>query len=526
MGHRFAEIAFTPSVRELQRQHGSSAGYAAIMEGQDSRQRLGEAEATFIAARDSFYVASVSETGWPYVQHRGGPAGFVKVIDEAKLGFADYSGNRQYITTGNVAKDNRVALFFMDYPNRTRLKLLGRIEVVGHDEAETIAQLEDGDYRARIERGMVIHVEAFDWNCPQHITPRFSAAEVEELMQPLRQEIAELTAERRDRVQPATEVLGTGELELTISGIRQLTPRIHAYELRAESGAQLPPVQAGAHLAVPVMLPDGREVIRHYSVSSNPARRDIYEIAVLQDPQGHGGSQAVHYYYRLGMKLRIAAPRNHFALHSDNRPAVLIAGGIGITPIKAMAQALDKRGADFALHYAGRSRSEMAYAGRLELALGERLQLYPGDEGKRLSVKNVLTSAPDDAVFYVCGPTRLLDAVLAEVKRLGIDDTRLRYERFSPAHQAEDRPVRVELAHSGGSIEVAADETILDALLRNGISASHSCMTGECRSCATEVLEGTADHRDSALSDHERDALGLMCPCVSRATSETLTLNI
>ena len=526
MGHRFAEIAFTPSVRELQRQQGSGAAYAAMAEGQDSNRRLGEAEATFIAARDSFYIASVSETGWPYVQHRGGPTGFVKVINETTLGFADYSGNRQYITTGNVGKDNRVALFFMDYPNRTRLKLLGRIEVVGLDEAETLSQLEDDDYRARVERGMVIRVEAFDWNCPQHITPRYSAAEVDQLTQPLRDKIDDLQAERRESAQPVPEVLGTGELELTISGIRQLTPRIRAYELRAKQGQALPPVEAGAYLAVPVTLPNGREVIRHYSIASNPARRDIYEIAVLQDLQGHGGSQAAHQQYHLGMNLRVAPPHNHFPLHTDERPAVLIAGGIGITPIKAMAQVLAKRGADFEVHYAGRSRSEMAYAGRLASALGDRLRLYPGDEGKRLSVTDVLATAPNDALFYVCGPGRLLDAVLTEAQALGIDETRLRYERFSPAHQVEDRPVRVELARSGGSIEVAAEETILDALLRSGIPAPHSCMTGQCRSCATEVISGTVDHRDAALSDHERHTQRLMCPCVSRATSTTLTLNI
>lgn len=198
MGHKFAKIAFTPSVREVQRQQGSAAGYASMLQNDDSNQRLGEAEAAFIAARDSFYIASVSETGWPYLQHRGGPAGFVKVLDETTLGFADYSGNRQYITTGNLRKDNRVALFFMDYPNRTRLKLLGRIEVVDLDEAETMARLEDDDYRARVERGMLIRVEAFDWNCPQHITPRYSEAEIDELMQPLRDEIEDLKAERSE----------------------------------------------------------------------------------------------------------------------------------------------------------------------------------------------------------------------------------------------------------------------------------------------------------------------------------------
>ncbi len=525
MGHKFAEIAFTPSVRELQQQLGSRGACAPMDEGEDYNQCLGEAESAFIAARDSFYIASVSESGWPYVQHRGGPAGFVKVNDDTTLGFADYSGNRQYITTGNVRKDNRVALFFMDYPNRTRLKLLGRIEAIDRDSDEAIATLEDDHYRAHIEGGMIIHVEAFDWNCPQHITPRYSEVEVDRLMQPLRDEIGDLQTERAAvEIKPGSR-LGQGELDLVITGIRQLTPRIRAYELRDVKGEPLPAVEAGAHLAVPVQLSNGQQAVRHYSIASNPARLDIYEIAVLLEPEGHGGSMAIHQQYQLGTRLRLDPPRNHFKLHRDGRPAVLIAGGIGITPIKAMAQALDAAGTPFELHYAGRSRSEMAFAGRLVLALGDRLRLYPSDEGQRLSLTQVFNNAPADALFYVCGPARLLDEALKVANDKGIDPSHLRYEYFTVAPRPLDQPMQVELARTGIAIEVAADESVLDALLHNRVSIPYSCMTGQCRSCATEVLSGAVDHRDSALSEHERESRKLMCPCVSRAVGEKLCLN-
>ena len=179
MGHRFAEIAFTDSVQEVQQQHGSDKAYARLHEGEDTNHRLGQREADFVSARDSFYMASVSETGWPYVQHRGGPAGFVRVIDEQTLGFADYRGNRQYVSVGNLRKDDRVSLFFMDYPNRTRLKMLGHVHLIGEDEPEILAQLKTDDYKARVERGFLIQIEAFDWNCPQHITPRYSQAEID-----------------------------------------------------------------------------------------------------------------------------------------------------------------------------------------------------------------------------------------------------------------------------------------------------------------------------------------------------------
>ncbi len=185
MGHKFAEIAFTDSVREVQQLRGSRAGYATLDGDVDSNHLLGENEATFITERDSFYMASVSETGWPYVQHRGGPAGFIKVIDENTLGFVDFAGNRQYVSVGNFKGDDRVSLFFMDYLNRRRLKLLGRVSVIDPDNSTLLARLKTDNYRARVERGFLINVEAFDWNCPQHITPRYTEAQVEALIAPL-----------------------------------------------------------------------------------------------------------------------------------------------------------------------------------------------------------------------------------------------------------------------------------------------------------------------------------------------------
>ncbi|MBM3571652.1 MAG: pyridoxamine 5'-phosphate oxidase family protein, partial [Alphaproteobacteria bacterium] len=149
-------------------------------------------EAAFIALRDSFYMATVGETGWPYVQHRGGPAGFVRVLDAKTIGFADFRGNRQYVSVGNLTKDNRVSLFFMDYANKTRLKLFGRVEMVDPTNGPILAQLELPDYRAKVERGIPIKVEAFDWSCPQHIVERFTLAEMEKVVTPLRQRIAEL----------------------------------------------------------------------------------------------------------------------------------------------------------------------------------------------------------------------------------------------------------------------------------------------------------------------------------------------
>jgi predicted pyridoxine 5'-phosphate oxidase superfamily flavin-nucleotide-binding protein len=182
MGHKFAEIAFTNTIQQVQQKQGSRRSYASMEAGEDYNDRLSDAEATFIAERDSFYMSSVSETGWPYLQHRGGPAGFMRVIDQQTIGFADFRGNRQYISTGNFINNDRVALFFMDYPNRRRLKLLGHIQQISAEDTELLTQLTVPNYRARLERGFLIKVAAFDWNCPQHINPRFSQAQVDVMM--------------------------------------------------------------------------------------------------------------------------------------------------------------------------------------------------------------------------------------------------------------------------------------------------------------------------------------------------------
>ena len=173
----FAEIAFTPAVQALQSAHGSRAAYAR-MQSAAPPEGLGPREAEFLSNADSFYLATVSETGWPYVQHRGGPRGFLKVISPTRLAFADFRGNRQYVSAGNTSRDDRVAAIVMDYVRRQRLKLLGhlRFEEAGAADPGLAAAVALPGYEARVERIAVIDVEAFDWNCPQHITPRYTLA--------------------------------------------------------------------------------------------------------------------------------------------------------------------------------------------------------------------------------------------------------------------------------------------------------------------------------------------------------------
>lgn len=195
MSRAYSDITFTPAVRAVQSRMGSRAAYARFDSAGRHDDRLGLRETDFITARDSFYQATVSETGRPYVQFRGGAAGFLKVLDDRTIGYADFRGNRQYISAGNAEVNDRISLILMDYAHRARLKIIGRAQLVAPEQAPALmAKLEMPDYRARVERGVIITVEGFDWNCPQHITRRYTESEVAEITASLREELAQLKA--------------------------------------------------------------------------------------------------------------------------------------------------------------------------------------------------------------------------------------------------------------------------------------------------------------------------------------------
>ena len=205
MARAFSEIAYTPRVRAMQERQGSAAAYAKFLKPEAGRNDwLGPAEAAFIAERDGFYQATVSETGWPYVQFRGGPKGFLRVLDEKTIGYADFRGNRQYISDGNLQGDDRVSLILMDYPGQHRLKLFGHARLVdAADDPDLVASLLPSGYEARPERAVLIRIEGYDWNCQQHIPQRFTIEELEEHLAPLRAEIARLNTERGPNVSDA-----------------------------------------------------------------------------------------------------------------------------------------------------------------------------------------------------------------------------------------------------------------------------------------------------------------------------------
>lgn len=197
MAKRFMQTVLTPAVRKAQEHY---FGKSQRVEGAPERDALADDEITFIESRDSFYMATVTENGWPYVQHRGGPPGFLRVVGPNALAFADYKGNRQLISTGNLARSDRVALFLMDYPQRTRLKILGHARVKdARDHPELVTRIADAGEQRFVERLFFIDVVSYDWNCPKYITPRYTISEIEGIVEPLRRRIAELEAELEKR---------------------------------------------------------------------------------------------------------------------------------------------------------------------------------------------------------------------------------------------------------------------------------------------------------------------------------------
>lgn len=207
MTKSFGSLVFTPAVKALQERYGSRRQYERIQRLGGAPGGLGPDEQGFIGERDTFYMASLGETGWPYVQHRGGPKGFLKVIDSNTLAFADFRGNKQYISTGNLLVNNRAALILVDYPRQLRLKILGRVEIFEGEKAnDWLSKVRDPEYKATTERVYVIRIEAFDWNCQQHIIPRFTLDEIRSVLEPIEKEMQGLQQQNEDLRQKIAQI--------------------------------------------------------------------------------------------------------------------------------------------------------------------------------------------------------------------------------------------------------------------------------------------------------------------------------
>ena len=307
------------------------------------------------------------------------------------------------------------------------------------------------------------------------------------------------------------------EAELVVERREFAADGVLSLTLRHPLGEELPAWEPGAHIDV-VLGPD---LERQYSLCGDPADRSGWRIGVLREPDGRGGSAYVHGQLAQGDKVLVRGPRNHFALRPAPRYR-FVAGGIGITPILPMLAAAEAAGAEWTLLYGGRTRESMAFKEELG-RYGDRVTVAPQDEAGLLDLGSVLDALPEGTLVYCCGPGPLLDAVEERCP-----SGALHVERFQPKEQqsGEDTEFEVELAQSGHTLTVLPGVSVLDTVRAAGVEVLFSCTEGTCGTCETDVVEGTPDHRDSVLSDEEREAGETMLICVSRCQGKRLVLDL
>lgn len=307
---------------------------------------------------------------------------------------------------------------------------------------------------------------------------------------------------------------------LMIRSIAREAEGLWSFELVATDGAPLPDYAPGAHLDL--HLPGG--LVRQYSLT-NPSDGRRYVLGVARDRASRGGSRWLHEQARPGDVIQASAPRNTFPLDEDAPLSVLVAGGVGVTPLLAMARRLEALGRPWRLHYAVRDRGVAAFLDQFEGMAGETALHVDADAGGLIDVAAVVAGAPADARLYCCGPAPMIAAF--EAAAAGRDPTHVRVESFvAAAPRADDGGLTVELARSNLTLHVAPDETILDAVLAAGVAAPFSCRNGVCGTCETRVLAGEPDHRDMILSEAEKQAGQSLMICCSRARSPSLTLDL
>lgn len=323
-----------------------------------------------------------------------------------------------------------------------------------------------------------------------------------------------------------TETQGTPQEWMDVRILRRIEAAqdIVALELARTDGQPLPAFEAGAH--VDVLIAPG--LVRQYSLCNDPAERERYMLGILLDKQSRGGSKAVHSDFREGAEIKISAPRNAFALRPDMRHAVLLAGGIGITPIKAMAHALHRQGTAFELHYCARSRRNAAFLDELLAApFGARVTCHLDDEcGGPRPPEAYLPNPGEECHLYICGPGGFIDAVRDKALASGWPDACIHLERFVAAPAPAGDSFTVEAVRSGVTVQVGEDESIAHALMRAGLDVLTSCEQGLCGVCLTEIVEGVPVHHDQFQTDEEKAANTHMTICCSRAKTPIIKLDI
>ena len=462
-------------------------------------RQLNITQHAWIAHADTFFVASAHPGQGVDASHRGGHPGFVKVVNPHRLRNPHFVGNNMFNSLGNFARYPHAGLVFIDFERDRILQLSGRPELLWDEPDEPsetggTARYWELEVETWRESRLALRL---DWHFIDD-SP-FIPAATGGARQPFQLKV--------ERAWPETE-------------------RVKGFELVASDGGKLPPFEAGAHLPVRVRDRSGEWVERNYSLLSDPADRACHRIGVLVEPEGRGGSMYLHESVQAGDVLTAMPPVNGFPLDLDAKHSMLIAGGIGITPLLSMLHALKAAGKSFELHYSARRLSDLAFRGEIECLIGYRAHSYTsgGSGQERLDLHRLLTVPVIGSHVYVCGPRRMIGAVRDLARKHGWPPDQIHFESFGPPGSTHDQELSVTLASSGKTISVPASRNILDTLLHEGLAIPHDCKRGECSLCMTRVLEGEPEHRDLCLSPEER--ADSMCLCVSRAKTGRLMLDL
>jgi len=478
-----------------------------------SGSQLSAKQHALINRADSLFVASASpietESGLANTElsahgadasYRGGFPGFIEVKGQT-LRIPDYKGNSMFNTLGNIEIYPRAGIAIIDFENHQILHLSGTAKVLWnqHDPTGQSAGTKrfwelDVTHWQETPIPHSVNWQFFDYSPhnPRETKPVNSESE---------------------------------SLSLMVKMIEQKSPKIKRFRLVSTDATELPAFQPGAHLPIEVLLPNGNTELRHYSLLNAPGENRFYDIAVQREEQGRGGSLTIHQALKTGMVIKAKPPRNEFPLAKAEH-TLLVAGGIGITPILSMLRALEAQNASYEIHYTTRDKTSMAFYHEVKQLAGNKAHFYfsGGPQSKKLDLYRLIKSSKNNAHLYICGPVSMITAARDAGQLAGWNDAQIHFESFGAHASAKDKPIQVKLAKTGGVVTVKPTQSILDALTQANISVPYDCKRGECGMCATGLLAGEADHRDVYLTKEE--ANNQICVCVSRAKTDSIELDL
>jgi len=460
-------------------------------------EELTQVQRTLITNADSFFVGSGVNEHHNDASYRGGDPGFVSIVNNQQLLIPDYKGNSMFNTLGNLQANPKAGLVFIDFENNKLLQLTGSGKVLWD-------QPDHNNDTGGTKRYWQFNIKSWqETSLPQGINWAFFDYSPHN---------------------PKPEALN--ELTLVVSAIEKKSEKIKLFRLTARDGGILPAFEPGAHLPIQAKLPKNKTAWRHYSIISSSHDNRFYEVAVQQEKNGGGGSNYLHEQLRIGQQLKAKQPVNDFSLTSSGKHHILIAGGIGITPILAMLRQLSENQQSFELHYSVKTAEELVFKEEIIKLAGKHAHFYISQQSNanRLDCESLLAASDKSSHVYICGPVRLIEAVKNTADDIGWQMNQVHYESFGAVVQQTDKAIEVKLQKSGQVIVIDAKETLLEGLLSAKVSVPYECKRGECGMCITEYVEGEPEHRDVYLTKKEK--AHSICVCVSRAKSNSITLNL